>query len=225
MTQNRLLYLIWLSPHCRRVMLALEEKKLPYQAVVEKVWERRAGFAALNPAVEVPVLVDENGLVIPDSACICEYLEETYPEHGLWGKAAADRIEARRLTAWFDQKFAREVTAHLLDEKVFKRLLGRGNPNSAALRAGAANIRYHLDYIGYLTDRRNWLAGDELSIADLTAAAHLSALDYLGDVPWDQHPEAKEWYMRIKSRPSFRPVLAERMPSLAPVGHYAELDF
>ena len=83
----------------------------------------------------------------------------------------------------------------------------------------------HLDYIGWLTERRNWLAGDHLSIADLAAAGHLSGLDYLGDVPWDDHPAAKEWYMRIKSRPSFRPLLTERMPSVTAARHYAELDF
>jgi glutathione S-transferase len=219
------LHHVWLSPFCRKVILVLGEKRREMRLVLEKVWERRPEFFALNPAGQVPVLVEPDGLVVADSAAICEYLDETYPEPPLLGKTAAARAEARRLAAWFDGKFNAEVTQHLLDEKVFKRLILKRTPNSAALRAGASNLHYHLEYIGWLAERRNWLAGDSLSLADLAAAGHLSALDYLGDVPWEDHLPAKEWYMRIKSRPAFRPLLSERMPSLTPVRHYAELDF
>jgi glutathione S-transferase len=225
MSETRALYHIWLSPFSRKVILALGEKKCEYQSVIEKVWERRPEFFALNPAGQVPVLVEASGLVIADSAAICEYLDEVYPTPPLIGTTPAERAEARRIAAWFDGKFNAEVTQYLLEEKVFKRLLYKRNPNSAALRAGSANMHSHLDYIGWLTERRNWLAGDHLSIADLAAAGHLSGLDYLGDVPWDDHPAAKEWYMRIKSRPSFRPLLTERMPSVTAARHYAELDF
>ena len=224
MSETRTLYHIWLSPFSRKVILALGEKKCEYQSVIEKVWERRPEFFALNPAGQVPVLV-ESDLVIADSTAICEYLDEVYPTPPLIGATPAERAEARRIAAWFDGKFNAEVTQYLLEEKVFKRLLYKRNPNSAALRAGSANMHSHLDYIGWLTERRNWLAGDHLSIADLAAAGHLSGLDYLGDVPWDDHPAAKEWYMRIKSRPSFRPLLTERMPSVTAARHYAELDF
>jgi glutathione S-transferase len=225
MSETHTLYYIWLSPFSRKVILALGEKKCAFEPVVEKVWERRPEFFELNPAGQVPVLVAPSGLAVADSVAICEYLEDTLPTPSLLGTTPAERAEARRLAAWFDGKFNAEVTQHLLEEKIFKRLVHKRNPNSAALRAGAANMHYHLDYIGWLTDRRNWLAGEHLSIADLAAAAHLSGLDYIGDVPWDDHPAAKQWYMRIKSRPSFRPLLSERMPSLTPASHYAELDF
>jgi glutathione S-transferase len=82
-----------------------------------------------------------------------------------------------------------------------------------------------LDYIGYLTEQRRWIAGDELTLADITAAAHLSCVDYLGDVPWSDHPNAKDWYARIKSRPSFRPLLGDHIPGAPPPPHYADLDF
>ena len=98
-------------------------------------------------------------------------------------------------------------------------------PNSWALRAAFLNISYLLQYITYLTERRLWLAGSQMSLADLTAAAHLSCLDYLGDVPWDDHPEAKDWYARIKSRPSFRNLLTDHIPGLPPPKHYGNLDF
>ena len=137
----------------------------------------------------------------------------------------AHRAEVRRLVAWFEIKMNREVTENLLGEKMMKRLTGEGQPNSLAIRAGHANLPYHLEYIGYLVERRRWLAGDHFSVADITAAAQLSALDYLGDVPWDDHEPAKEWYARIKSRPSFRPILADHIPGVPPPKHYADLDF
>ncbi len=106
----------------------------------------------------------------------------------------------RRLVEWFDAKFAREVGELILFEKIFKRLMGYGEPSSESIRAGKKNILYHLDYIAHLLHGRNWLAGEYLTLADISAAAQLSALDYLGDVPWEQYPSVKEWYALIKCR-------------------------
>lgn len=203
----------------------MAEKNLPFELKVEKIWERRREFFALNPSGEVPVLVEDSGQTISDAQAICEYLEEIYESPNLIGRDAAQRAEVRRLCGWFDGKFSREVSAHLVDEKMMKRFLGLGEPNSAAIRAGKANILYHLEYIGYLAERRKWLAGDEFSLADITAAAHLSAVDYLGDVPWEENQAAKTWYMRLKSRPTFRAILADHVPGVAPPKHYALLDF
>ncbi len=221
----RLLYHLWLSPFSRKVRLVLGEKKLDVTLKVEKVWERREGFLALNPAGAVPVLVEDDGAILAESMAISEYLDETHPEPPLLGRSPAMRAETRRLTAWFDLKFHAEVTTNLVDEKIMKRFLGLGEPDSGAIRAGNKNIHYHLDYIGYLTEQRRWIAGDELSLADLAAAAHLSCVDYLGDVPWDDHPPAKDWYARIKSRPSFRSLLGDHIPGAPPPKHYADLDF
>lgn len=219
------LYHHWLSPFCRKVRLALGEKGIECDLEVEPAWERRDAFLLLNPAGTVPVFVDDDETVIPESNAICEYLEETREATSLLGKSPAQRAEARRLAAWFDDKFNREVTSHLYGEKVIKRYARVGEPNSAAMRAGRANLRYHLDYVAWLSERRKWLAGDELSLADLAAAAHLSVLDYLGDVPWDECEEAKIWYQRIKSRPSFRSLLADQAPGFRPARHYPDLDF
>ncbi|MBI3453698.1 MAG: glutathione S-transferase family protein [Rhodospirillales bacterium] len=221
----RTLYHLWLSPFSRKVRVTLKEKNLDFEMKVEKVWERRPEFLALNPAGTVPVLIEEDGPTIADSGAICEYLEEVYAERPLYGDTPAERAETRRLVAWFDQKFCREVTDNLLREKMMKRFLGLGEPNSSAIRAGYANIRYHLDYIGWLTERRRFLAGDKFSLADIAAAAQLSALDYINDVPWAEHERAKDWYARIKSRPSFRPLLADHIPGAPPPKHYADLDF
>jgi len=214
-----------LQPQSRRVRIQLREKKLDFDPIAEKPWERREGLLALNPAGETPILVEESGAAIAGAYAIGEYLEEAYVEGPLLGRSSVQRAEVRRLVAWFDGKFEREVTQNLLFEKMVKRLLGQGGPDSGAIRAGKANIRVHLDYISWLSDRRNWLAGDDFSLADIAAAAQISAIDYLGDVAWDQHREAAEWYARVKSRPSFRQILADTWPGTQPPPHYADLDF
>lgn len=221
----RRLFHLWLSPFCRKVRLTMHEKRLEFDMKTESVWDRRPEFLHLNPAGEVPVLVEADGSAISGSDAICEYVDELHPEPGLIGRSPVVRAEVRRLVYWFDHKFNAEVTEHLIGEKIMKRFLGMGEPDSKKIRAGHANIHHHLDYIAYLTDRRRWLGGDELSLADLTAAAHVSTIDYLGDVPWNEHPGAKDWYARIKSRPSFRPLLDDNIPGAAPAKAYADLDF
>jgi glutathione S-transferase len=221
----RVLFHLPLSPFSRKVRLVLAEKRLPFELRIEKVWERRAEYLSMNPAGTVPTLLEDNGLAVPDSGVICEYLDEAYPDIPLLGRTLAERVEVRRLVAWFDGKFAAEVTQCLVGEKFLKRLSGRGNPDAAVMRFGHANLRNHLPYLGWLAEHRQWLAGPSISLADFTAAAHLSALDFIGDVDWTISPGAKEWYARMKSRPSFRPLLADRVPGTLPPAHYADLDF
>jgi len=212
-----------LCPFCRKVRVVLHEKEEHPELQTLEPWHQQGELAVLNPAAEVPVLEDRDRIVC-DSWAICEYLDESRPEPGLLGKSLMERAEIRRLVAWFDTKFTREVTDLVWGEKLIKRIKGDA-PNSAAVRSGLINIHAHLDYIGFLYESRNWLAGDALSLADIAAAAQLSVLDYLGDVPWDGHPGAKLWYARIKSRPSFRPLLQDRLPGLKPAPQYDDLDF
>jgi glutathione S-transferase len=221
----RKLYHLWLSPFCRKVRIVLHEKKIDFEPVVEQVWDRRQEFLAINPAGEVPVLMETDGTAISGGSVICEFLEDILPEPTFIGRQPGERAETRRLVAWFDEKFQREVTENLVGEKMMKRFLRLGEPDSRAIRAGHANIHHHLDYIAFLMERRKWLAGDTLSLADIAAAAHLSCVDYLGDVPWDEHEEARNWYARVKSRPSFRPILSDHIPGAPPAKHYANLDF
>ena len=216
------------DPPSRRVRLALAEKGVVCDFTIEKPWNPSAEFLALNPAGEVPVLVVQEGAdshIIADAQAICEYLDETSAASSLLGKAPFIRAEVRRLVSWFDRKFFQEVSAPLIGEKAFRRLGGAGEPDSALIRAACQNMRGHLDYIAWLTERRNWLAGDAISYADLAAGAHISVVDYLGDVPWNTNPLAKEWYARLKSRPSFRGVLGDHIAGFLPPRHYADLDF
>jgi glutathione S-transferase len=226
------LYQFSFCPHSRFIRLVFGEYGIAFEALEEPVWKRRPEFLALNPAGTTPVLL-VNELAIPGASVISEYLDETqgadFGERRLMPVAFEERVEVRRLSSWFHDKFFAEVTDHLMREKIFKRRLtlaeGGGPPDTSAIRAARANIVYHLRYIGWLARARNWLAGDRLSYADLAAAAQLSTADYLGDVPWDEDETAKTWYARIKSRPAFRPLLAETLPGINASATYADLDF
>ena len=222
-----------MCPHSRFVRLALAEFGMDVDLVEERVFERRRDFLMLNPAGTTPVLVEQSGMVIPGPGPIAEYLDETrglaLADRRLMPEYPAGRVEVRRLLDWFNQKFYDEVSGYLVTQKVYKRFAptdqGGGAPDMDQVRAASANIRYHLRYIGYLVGTRNWLAGDTLTYADLAAAAHLSSVDFLGDVPWTENEMAKDWYARVKSRPSFRTLLADRIPGITPDPVYADLDF
>ncbi|KIT15123.1 glutathione S-transferase family protein [Jannaschia aquimarina] len=219
-----LLHHFALSPFCRKVRLVLAEKKLEVELVDEPYWERDPEFLRRNAAGKVPVLRTD-GLTLSDSTAICEYLEETVPDPALLPKEPAERAEVRRLVGWFDDKFHHEVTSKLVYERVNKKLTRAGYPDGAAVKAGVKAIKFHLDYMGWLLDQRRWLAGDALTLADFAAAAHLSCLDYSGDVDWARSETVRDWYAKIKSRPAFRGILADQVPGFRPKPHYADLDF
>jgi glutathione S-transferase len=223
-------------PHSRFVRLALAEYDLDVSLAEERVWERREEFLILNPAGQTPVLIVEGFPAVPGSSVIAEFLSEMHgsladgvADRNLIGANPQQRVETRRLVAWFGDKFSSEVSVPLVTERLHKRYMtpdqGGGPPDTDVMRAARKNVRYHLAYVGWLAGQRDWLAGDQLTFADLAAAAHLSVVDYLGDVPWSENEHAKNWYARMKSRPSFRPILAEVSGALPPAAHYANPDF
>jgi glutathione S-transferase len=220
-------------PHSRFVRLILGEYGFDVRLVEERAWERREAFLALNPAATTPVLVAEGMPAIPGAGTIAEYVDEAWAAEvdakRLMPASLGERVEVRRLMAWFNEKFFEEVSSPLVTERIYKRFMneqdGGGAPAADVLRAAKANVRYHLAYIGWLAKTRNFLAGDRLTYADLAAAAHLSAIDYLGDVPWSEDDAAKAWYARVKSRPSFRPLLSEWLAGVPASRTYVDLDF
>lgn len=214
-----------LSPASRTVRLMLAEKDISFDAKLEKPWEGRAEFMAMSPGGEVPVFVADDGFTVTDGFAICDYLEETHPKTALIGSTTECRARTRSLAQFFNRVFARDVVDTLVVEKALKRMQGAGEPEALTIRQGYAALNEHMKYLNWLAEQNKWLAGDTLSLADLAAAAHLSIVDYLGDIPWDRFGEAKAWYARIKSRPSFRPLLADHIPGLPPPPHYANLDF
>lgn len=225
---ERTLYHFPLDPASRQVRLALGEKRLPFEPVVVRYWERPAELTSLNPSGLTPVLVETEAgkpVVVCEVRAILEHLDELHPQPPLIGRDPAERAEVRRLMQWFDRKFDTEVNSLLLHEKLEKRLTKMGAPDLGAMRIGREALRDHLDYIETLLNARDWLGGGRLTLADFAAAAHISVLDFFGDIPWRDIPGARTWYMKLKSRPAFRPLLADRWPGLAPAGHYDDLDF
>jgi glutathione S-transferase len=228
MSLIRTLHHFPLDPASRQVRLSLGEKRLPFDDVLVRYWEQPKTFTALNPSGLTPVLVErtsEGQVVICEARAILEHLEEASPEHDLLGATPAERAETRRLMQWFDRKFDNEVNAYLLHEKLEKRLLKLGAPDLYNMRQGRDALREHLIYMDKMLQVRDWLAGRRLSLADFAAAANISVLDYFGDIPWREFPIVKTWYMRVKSRPTFRPLLTDRWPGLAPASFYDDLDF
>jgi len=223
----RVLHHYQLSASSRFIRLLLAERGLVFLPKTEIPWERKEDFLRLNPAGDVPVLVTEDGLVLSGATVIAEYIEETEDSSQvnlLWGEAPA-RAEIRRMVTWFEGKFSREVGAPLLSERVIKRFSGQGTVSSVVIRAAMTNLQIHLDYIDWLAEQNSWLAGKQMSLADLAAAAHLSVLDFFGDIDWSRHAEAKLWFAKMKSRPSFRDLLGDQVVGMTPPPHYSDMDF
>ena len=214
-----------LSPVCRAMRLALAEKGLEFELSEEPAGAPQGDSLASDPAGEAPVLDEDDGGAVRGAWALIEYLEETYPQAALWPRSPAARAECRRLADRFCARFDAEVSRVLLHEQVTKRLLRLGEPDSQAIRAARDRLGGHLGYIGALFERRRWLGGEAMSYADLAAAAQLSVVDYLGGVSWSVAEQARDWYALMKSRPSFRPLLEERVPGLPAPPHYDDLDF
>ncbi len=224
----RVLYHWPLDPFSRMARLALAEKRLTFKLSRVEFTDDPAILQAMNPAGSTPVLRDETGAkpcVVCDARPILEYLDEAREAAPLLPTDIAERAEVRRLVEWFCVKFHAEVNAYILHERLEKALIGGGSPDSAAMREGRSHLRWHLAHINHLIETRDWLGGTSLTHADIAAAAQLSCLDYLGEVPWNEFALAKSWFMRIKSRPSFRPLLGDTLPGMPPAPHYADLDF
>lgn len=220
------LYQFPLCPFSRKVRLLLGEKGVAYELATEYPWEARPGFRDITLAGRTPAMRDEGrDLTLSDSVAICEYFEETEQTKPLYGGSAMLRADIRRLIAWFDSKFYAEVGAPLLQEKMIKRLFYRQPPDATMLRQAMRATTAHLDMLGSLLDHHKWLTGTTMTMADLAAAAHLSVADYLGGIDWAGHDLVHDWYAVLKSRPSFRPLLDERMGTLMPPPHYGDVNF
>ena len=211
-------------PQCRKIRVFMEEKKMLFVLKEENPWRLSKDIMKINPAGELPIFIFD-GNIIAGNYAITEFLEETYTQNRLIQGNNKERAEIRRLTDWFDNKFYRDVYQYIAGEKIYKRFVLHQPPESKRIKAGVNNLRFHMEYIDWIVERNNYLVGSELSLADISAAAQLSVIDYLGDVPWEDFKNAKLWYSKIKSRPSFKEILNDRIKGIYPSKHYEDLDF
>ena len=216
-----------IDPLARTVRLLLGEKKWSFEAIEIRPWVSDLELAALAPGAQAPALLDTDAEVRTSavgSLAICTYIEESQPSPRLLPFAPTERAEARRLWQWSEESFA-GINNTLLEERVRQWVRRDRSPDSNAMRQGLHALKNRMTFLDALAAERSCIAGRNLSLADLSVAAHLSAYDYFGDVPWELAPDLKAWYSRMKSRPSFRPLLSDRVGNARPAKHYEDLDF
>ena len=224
----RVLYHWPLDPESRQARIALAEKNLKFKLEAIDIWSPQAEFLHICAEGIPPCLTDivaNKKVVISGARAICEYANDGSSRYPLMSSDTVERAEARRISDWFNRKFSVEVNAYILYEKVEKSLTGTEAPSPPVLREGREYLQFHLDYISWLLEKRDWLAGRDFSLADITAGAHISCLDFVGEINWKNYPDLKDWYQKFKSRPSVRPLLADRIPGLIVPRHYSDLDF
>lgn len=213
-----------LCPFSRLVRVLLAEKNCSFKLIEEKYWERKNSLSVVDSSFEVPVLM-VGSYPLSFVSAITEYLEEANSPKTFLTNDPLLNAEIRRLSHWFNDRFYHEVTKYFIEEKIISHYLKRGAPRTEYIRLARKNLANHLDYMELLLHSRKWLAGNFLSFADLNAATQISCIDYLGDMNWDNHQLTKEWYAVLKSRPSFRPLLMDRIVGFTPPAHYQNLDF
>lgn len=212
---RRLVHLL-LSPPSRFARLLIAEKRLTFDPVAPE-----------EVTAQLPVFIDTDGTRAVGLWAIVDHLEGGYPEHPLTPEDAAARAETLRLLDWGMGPLHENVTRRIVFEKASQRFTGapaKRAPDMEAIRNGREALRAALKEIGDKAESHGYLATRECTLGDLAVAAHVSALDYFGEIPWTEYPAAAEWYLRMKSRPSFRSLLADRVPGQPPVSYYAELD-
>ncbi len=221
----RTLYHYPLDVFGRIVRIYLYEKSLEYQEMEDCLWNRKYKFNEHHMFSDLPTLVENNDTILEGCYSIVEYFEQSCRSCVLFGNTQKEKREVLRISSLFNTYFFADVTNIIVFEKIIKKYTDKTSPDSASLRKGSGNIKKYFDYIGWLINRRNWLAGEDFSFADISAAAQISCVDYIGSVEWEHYPEVKDWYVRIKSRPSFRSILKDRVIGINPPNFYSDLDF
>lgn len=221
----RELYHYPLDAYGRLARIYLKEKALDHETIIEKPWDRKKPFSEYHMFSDLPTLIDMDGIVLEGWYAIVEHMELLYRSNSLFGVTQKEKAETRRIITLFNMSFFSEVTQNIVFEKIVKRYTENASPDSTRIRKGMANISKYFDYIAWLTNRRNWLGGDSFTLADISAAAHISCVDYMGSIEWNKYPDVQDWYIRIKSRPSFREILTDRVSTVTPPDHYSKLDY
>lgn len=217
-----------LDPAARLVRLMCAEYGVPLDLDDIKPWARDPALLEINPAATGCILLDAGEVPVVGVLGAIHAIEERFAPTavaGLFPAQSRERAEMWRLLEWVLMKFHDEVTRYVIEEKIVKRDKRGATPEPGVLRVAKANLVEHMLYFNWLFATRHWVAGDTLTLADFALAAHLSSLDYLGDVSWDTSAETRQWYARIKSRPAFRTLLNDRIAGMPAAKGYTDLDF
>lgn len=215
-----------ICPLSRQIRVILKEFNIEFTLSREDYWRRRAEFLAINPAGIVPALTNEaKEYIIIGNNPIIEYLNETHEDFYFMPSSPLERAEVRKYVNWFNDKFYREVSRVILEEKMIRLLMRTGEPRSAYIRAAKTNLTEHFKFLNQLLENNSYIVSEKISCADIAAASHLSVVDYFGEINWDNWTLIKQWYSIIKSRPSFQAILKDIIPGFNPPKNYLNLDF
>ena len=218
------LYHYYLCPSSRFIRLVLEEYKIAYDIQLENYWKPQKEFLLLNPAGHLPVLINlDNYALIGANVCM-EYFKSLNLKPNLMNDEYKEQAEIRRICHWFEIVFKKEVLDPIIYEKVYSRVVESINPNSNNIRSALQNLNFHIQYFDYLLKHRDWIVGDSLTYSDLIASANFSTMDYLGLLDFGKCQHIKEWYLKLKSRPSFKILLKDQIVGLNPDNNYKYLD-
>lgn len=192
------------APNPRRVRVFLAEKNIEVPLVpvdMGAMGHRAPEIAERNPLLRLPVLELDDGTIITESIAICRYFEEITPQPPLFGVGAVGqaRVEEWQRRLELDlMKSVAQVFRHL-----HPAMQEWEKPQIAAW--GEANKSKVHDFLAFL-DRelsdREFVAGDDYSIADITG---MIAIDFMKparlSVP-DEFSNVQRWYAALAARPS-----------------------
>ena len=217
------LFHYFLCPSSRFIRIILIEKKIDFDLFIEDYSNPTEDYLFKNPAGFFPVLNTSFNENIVGSLVIIEYLKNLNLPPALMIKKNENEI--RRLLFWFETSFKNEVIIPLLKEKVFKRFEKNSMPNSHTIRSARANLKYHMQYFNYLIKDNDFFIDDKLSYVDLFYGASLTVLDYINELNFYDLEKLKNLYSAIKSRPSFKKILIDRVVGVNPHSDYLKLDY
>ena len=217
------LYHYFLCSSSRFVRVCMEEKKINFQLRIENYWKPSENFLIMNPAGYFPILLTSSNYPVVGSSVIMEYLEDLDNEGFLLDNKV--KPEIRRLVQWFEIIFKKDVLMPIMFEKIYKPIENNMNPDNNVIRSSLSNLQFHMKYFDILIDKKDYLTSDRISYADLYLVSSLSVLDYLGELNFNGFDNIKDLYFKLKSRPSFKNILKDRIVGINPSKSYLKLDY
>jgi glutathione S-transferase len=221
------LYHYPLCPFSRKVRFLISHFNIPCMLNDERFWERRESFLKMSPIGTVPLLVKKGSLFFPHSDLIVNHIIKNYDtDFSLIPEKEEDEVRVKSISTWFDEKFFHEVSKIFLYEKVIHTMKQDESPDVNSLNIARYNVHIHFEFLEFLLSQNAFLAGEKFTLADITAGAHISVLDYLSEIKWSNVSVLiKDWYSIVKSKIPFKDILLDRVPNIKPSITYEILDF